>query len=162
NHRLNQTQSITYSPRFHFSKYTSSYDFNVWTGPNYIINTSSLQKLVNNSGYGYHTAANYNLHLPAKFFTGSDADLLYVGKTQAFNTEFKKFIWNAYVGRSFLNDESLKLLLKGNDLLNQNTGYSRSGDDNNFTQNTYNTIKRNFLFAITWDFSKFSKIPEKK
>jgi hypothetical protein len=162
NNLLNQARAFTYKPRFHFAKYTSNYGFNVWTGPNYTINTSSLQKQVNNNGFGYNTTVNYNIHLPAKFFIGSDADILYIAKTQAFDTDFRKFILNAYMGRSFLKDESLKLYLLGNDLLNQNTGYSRSGTANNFTQSSYTTIKRNFLFAITWDFSKFGKLPEKK
>ena len=44
--------------------------------------------------------------------------------------------------------------VKVNDLLNQNVGFSRDANANLITQSNYTTIKRYFMFTITYDFNK--------
>ena len=60
---------------------------------------------------------------------------------------------NANISRTFMKD-ALKATVSGNDLLNQNTGYNRTGSANVLTQERYTTIRRYFMFSLTWDFNK--------
>jgi hypothetical protein len=52
-----------------------------------------------------------------------------------------------------MKDESIKITLSGNDLLNQNKGYNRSGSAGILTQERYTAIKRYFMLSLTWDFN---------
>ena len=45
------------------------------------------------------------------------------------------------------------IAISGNDLLNQNTGYNRTGSANILTQERYTTIKRYFMLSLVWDFN---------
>ena len=44
--------------------------------------------------------------------------------------------------------------LWGNDLLNQNSGFSRNAQANLITQTTYNTLKRYYMLTINYEFTK--------
>ena len=46
--------------------------------------------------------------------------------------------------------------LWGNDLLNQNSGFSRNAQANLITQTTYNTLKRYFMLTINYEFTKMA------
>lgn len=154
NNQLNETKSFTYGASLRFSKYKQKkYDFWTGAGPTYTINSSSLQKNINNNGRGFNAYGGFNLYLPAKFQIGSDANYQYNAATQSFNQDFRRTTLNASITKSFMKDESLKLSISGNDLLNQNTGYSRTGSANILTQERYTTIKRYFMLSLVWDFN---------
>jgi len=61
---------------------------------------------------------------------------------------------NASLIKTFFKADNLKLSLSANDLLNQNSGFSRYAGASIITQTKYNTIKRYFMFSVTWDFNK--------
>jgi outer membrane receptor protein involved in Fe transport len=152
---LNTTNSNSYSAQLGISKYKQKkFDFYVSAGPGYTISGSSLQKSINNNGYTFNGYAYFNYYFPGKIQLSSDANYDYRGKTQAFEETFSKAIVNASINKTFLKQDNLKLSLAVNDLLNQNRGFDRSSYSGNITQNTYTTIKRYFLFSITWDFNK--------
>jgi hypothetical protein len=154
NGQLNETKSYTYSAQVRFSKYKQKkYDFWSGAGPTYTVNSSSLQPLVNNNGRGFNAYAGFNIYLPGKFEIGSDGEYLFNAKTQSFNEDFKRTTINANIGKKFLKDESLKLTISGNDLLNQNKGYNRTGSTNILTQERYTTIQRYFMLSLVWDFN---------
>ncbi|MDR6945299.1 outer membrane beta-barrel family protein [Mucilaginibacter pocheonensis] len=154
NGQLNETKSYTYSARLRFSKYKQKkYDFWSGAGPTYTINSSSLQRQVNNNGRGFNAYGGFNIYLPGKFEIGSDVDYVFNAKTQSFNEDFKRTTINANIGKKFFKDESLKLSLSGNDLLNQNTGYNRTGSTNILTQERYTAIRRYFMLSLVWDFN---------
>jgi len=154
NGQLNETKSYTYSAQVRFSKYKQKkYDFWSGAGPTYTVNSSSLQPLVNNNGRGFNAYAGFNIYLPGKFEIGSNGDYVFNAKTQSFNEDFKRTTINANIGKKFLKDESLKLSISGNDLLNQNKGYNRNGSTNILTQERYTTIQRYFMLSLVWDFN---------
>ncbi|MNC94881.1 hypothetical protein D3C83_118570 [compost metagenome] len=43
------------------------------------------------------------------------------------------------------------------DILNQNKGYQRNLNSYSFTETYYNTLKRFWLFSVTWNISKNGK-----
>jgi hypothetical protein len=154
NNQLNETKSYTYSAQLNFSKYKQKkYDFWTGAGPTYTINSSSLQPNINNNGRGFNAYGGFNIYLPGKFQIGSDANYQFNAKTQSFGEDFKRTTLNANIAKTFLKSESLKLSISGNDLLNQNTGYNRTGSANILTQERYTAIKRYFMLSLVWDFN---------
>lgn len=154
NGELNMTKNYTYNPRLSISKYKEKkFDFYLAAGPTYSINESSLQQ-INSNGWGFKADGGFNIYLPGKFQIGADDNYEYIAKTQSFNQDFRRFLVNAYIIKKFLKSENLKFTLWGNDLLNQNVGFSRNSSGNLITQNSYTTIKRYFMFSIAYDFTK--------
>lgn len=161
NNQLNKVISVEYTPMIEIAKNKADYNYKMTIGPNYLVNTSSLQQ-VNNNTKGFFTTMSYYTKLPHNFFMGSDLNYKFNAKNQVFDRDFEQVIINSYIGKSFLKNESLKLTFKANDLLNQNTGYYRNGTSDRFTESRNATIKRYFMFSATWDFAKFGKSPQKQ
>jgi hypothetical protein len=154
NNVLNETKSYSYSGSIRLSKYKEKkYDAWISAGPTYTINSSSLNTVLNNNGRGFNANGGFNIYLPGKFQIGSDGNYTYNAPTKSFPQDFKRFLLNANISRTFMKD-ALKATVSGNDLLNQNTGYNRTGSANVLTQERYTTIRRYFMFSLTWDFNK--------
>jgi len=68
--------------------------------------------------------------------------------------------WSATFSKTLLKEDALKLSLTCNNLLNEG-GFVRSNNGPTINQTTYNTIKRFFLFSVSWDFAHFPSIPVK-
>ncbi|MFS2189798.1 outer membrane beta-barrel family protein [Mucilaginibacter sp. Mucisp84] len=154
NNVLNETKSYSYSGSIRLSKYKEKkYDAWISAGPTYTINSSSLNTVLNNNGRGFNANGGFNVYLPGKFQIGSDGNYTYNAPTKSFPQDFRRFLLNANISRTFMKD-ALKATISGNDLLNQNTGYNRTGSANVLTQERYTTIRRYFMFSLTWDFNK--------
>jgi len=158
---LDMAKSHTYAAGLSFSKYVQKkYDFYIRGGPSYTFSSMSLQELSNNNAAGFTTNGSFNLYLPLNFGAGSSVNYNYTAQTQSFSAQYKT-IWNAYIYKTFLKDDKLKISLSANDLLNQNTNYTRGISGNTTTQTDTNGIKRFFMFSVTWDFTKFGTVPAK-
>ncbi|WP_374950538.1 outer membrane beta-barrel protein [Mucilaginibacter sp.] len=154
NSALNKTKSYSYSGQLSLSKYKEKkYQVYINAGPDYTVGQSSLQPLINNNGRGFAGDYYINFYLPGKFQISTDGQYQYKAATQSFGTDFHQTIINATVTKSFLKGDPLKLALRGNDLLNQNSGFTRSASANLITQNSYTTIRRYFMLSVIWDFS---------
>lgn len=163
NMELNKIQSATYSAQLYMYKFKEKkYDIYINFGPTYTTNESSIQKNINDNGWGYKGDGGVNFMIPLKFEIGSSGQYEYRAKTQSFNTDFHRFIWNATVSKKFLKSDGLKLSLAANDLLNQNVGFNRTASGNMIIQSNYTTIKRYFMASISWDFNKMGGSDTKK
>ncbi|SHF62916.1 outer membrane beta-barrel family protein [Pedobacter caeni] len=152
---LNNTKSNSYGGQLRLSKYKEKgYALSISAGPTYNTSESSLQKQLSNNGWGTKAEASFSFHLPGKLEIGTDGDYEYRAKTQTFNQEFERFIWNASISKKFFKEENLKLTASANDLLNQNVGFDRNSSNNRITQSNYTTIKRYFMLSLIWDFNK--------
>ncbi|WP_428329752.1 outer membrane beta-barrel protein [Mucilaginibacter sp.] len=155
NNDLNRTKYNNYAVQLRLSKYKENkYDFSASFGPNYTVSGSSLQSQINNNGRGFTSNDSFNIYLPGKFQIGSDVSYQFTAKTETFNQDFKRTLWNANISKTFLKANNLKASIAGNDLLNQNVGFSRSVSGNYISQNNYTTIKRYFMLSLIWDFNK--------
>ena len=155
NDKLNRTNYTVYTLQARFSKAKESvYEFNASLGPSYISSGSSLQQNINNNGRGFTGNGDFTFYLPGKFQLSSSANYQYNSKTKTFDQNFYKLIINASLNKLFLKEETLKLSLSGNDLLNQNTGFNRNVSANLITQSNYETIKRYFMISLSYDFNK--------
>ncbi len=163
NSALNKTLSSTYSGQLNFSKYKlKKYDFYISIGPAYNTSQSSLQKQINNNGWVVNSNFGTNWHLPGKIQIGANGSYLYQQKTQSFGQDFDRLLISTTLTKSFLKGENLKMVLSGNDLLNQNTGFSRRATSNMITQNSYTTIKRYAMFSVIYDLSQMGGAQPKK
>jgi len=152
---LNQTKNNSYGANLGLNKYKEKkYSFNVRFGPNYNTQQSSLNQNINNNGLGYNGSYYLTIYLPGKFQISSDAQYQYTAKTASFDQSFEQLLMNASLIKTFFKADNLKLSLSANDLLNQNSGFSRYAGASIITQTKYNTIKRYFMFSVTWDFNK--------
>lgn len=163
NNVLNESLSEKYSTTLSISRFKQKkmeLFFNI--GPAYIISQSSLQKQINNNGWGVDSYFSFLLHMPGKTQITSNANYLYQQKTQSFAEDFNRLIWNTTLTKNFLKAESLKLSLTGNDLFNQNIGFSRRATSNMISQNSYTTIKRYFLVSLSYDINHMGGTEPKK
>ncbi len=161
NGALDMGNSHTYSGQLSLQKYAQKkYDFSLNAGPSYTFSTMSLQPQANNNAAGFNSRGRFDLYLPLQFGAGSDINYNYTAKTQTFSAEYKT-IWNAYIYKTFTKDEKLKISLSVNDLLNQNTNFTRGVYGNTSTQTTTSGIKRFVMLSLLWDFTKFGTIPAK-
>ncbi|MFD2145047.1 outer membrane beta-barrel protein [Mucilaginibacter antarcticus] len=129
------------------------FDFWVNAGPSYSISKSTLQMFGNSNGRGFSTSGGASVYLPFKFKLSGDVDYTYTAPTATFGSDLRRTIVNANISKSFFKANALKLMVSGNDLLNQNVGFNRNAYGNMITQNTYTTIQRYFMFTVTWDFN---------
>lgn len=152
---LNQTKNYSYAVELGLSKYKEKkFDFSVSFKPSYNTQQSSLNKEINNNGLSYSGNGNFSVYLPAKFQFSTDARYSYTAKTVSFDQSFEQTIVNSSISKTFFKEDNLKLNLAVNDLLNQNTGFSRYASASTITQTKFNTIKRYFMFSVIWDFNK--------
>ncbi|HEY0670282.1 MAG TPA: outer membrane beta-barrel protein, partial [Sphingobacteriaceae bacterium] len=155
NSELNMTESYNFSGRLSLRQYKQKkYHFYVSMEPNYSRSQSSLQRQINNNGWGLNSNASFSFTFPGKVQVTSEGNYEFRQKTQSFNQDFDKLIWNTTINKKFFKEENLTFSLSGNDLLNQNVGFSRYASSNFITQNSYTSIKRYFMFSVIWDFNK--------
>jgi hypothetical protein len=57
------------------------------------------------------------------------------------------------VSKKFFKKGQLELKLTLYDILNQNTGYSRTARGNTISQESYNTIRRYGMLNVVWNFT---------
>jgi hypothetical protein len=163
NGALNKTQSYNYGISARLSKFKEKkYDVYIIAGPTFTRSQSSLLTSVNNNSTGFNARGGLDVYLPKKFQISADGNYEYQGKTISFNQDFQRLIINASLSKAFFKDESLKLVVSGNDLLNQNIGFNRSASSTYLTQSTYTTIRRYFMFSIVYDFNKMGGAAPKK
>jgi hypothetical protein len=163
NDALNRTQNYSFNPRIGINKYKEKkIELYISGGPVYTISRSSLQPKTNNNGTGFNAYGGFTIYLPGKFQIGSNNNYEYSPKTASFGTDFSKTIINASIVKTFLKNDNLKFTIWGNDLLNQNVGFSRTANSNMIVQNSYTTIKRYVMFTIDYEFTKMAGGAAKK
>jgi hypothetical protein len=166
---LKASNSAVYGGGIMINKYVQKkYGFNIQAGPTYNVSqTVATSKAdnspqINNNYGGFSARASFNVFLPGKFEFASDANYTYQAATSNFDEDRKRTIINANINRAFFKDNTLKLVLGVNDLLNQNVGFNTSTNGNIISQNYYTSIKRYFMVSVIWDFNKMGGAPVKK
>lgn len=157
NQSLNETYSFRLNPSLQISRFKDKFEFDLQFGPSYSVQEASIQKNMNNEGWGSSGYGSFKIILPKKITISSDARYTYSPKTASFNNSNEQFIINAELSKSFFKKNDLTLKVKGNDLLNQNKGFNRYASGNSITQTSYNTITRYYMFSLIWDFNKMGE-----
>ena len=161
NSELNKNINTRIGPQFSVSRYKDKLELSLNFGPSYNGQEVSLQKERSNKGWGTSGYGYFKIILPKKVTIQSDAQYTYTPASASFSTSFEQTIINASLTKSFFKKEELKAMIKVNDLLNQNSGFSRYASANIITQTSYNNINRYFMFSLIWDFNKMGGTPTK-
>ena len=130
------------------------YELGIYGSATYTQSVSSINSGVTTNYWTYDIRPNMDLFLPMKFQVHADLDYNIREKTPVFTSNNNVALLNTWIGKKFLKNDELLIKAIGNDLLNQNIGFSRTVNSNFISQNTYSTIKRYFMFSIVWNFNK--------
>jgi hypothetical protein len=157
NDSLNMSKNLVLNPSVNLGMYKEQkIQLGLNVGPTYTISQTSLQPNINNNGWGALGSIDGTIYLPGKFEVGTYSDYQYNAATASFHQNFSKFLLNLFITKNFLKDNRLSIELWGNDLLNQNSGFSRNAQANLVTQTTYNTLKRYYMLTINYNFTKMA------
>ncbi|HEX8461765.1 MAG TPA: outer membrane beta-barrel family protein [Segetibacter sp.] len=130
------------------------FDVNLNSQVMYNSSTSTVNKS-SKTNYYTHTHNLYvNVTLPYKFEVNSNVQAEFRQKTELFSGNNNVILWNAYIGRKFFKNDKGMISIRANDILNKNIGYSRTISSNILRENTSQTLRRYFLLAFTFNFSK--------
>lgn len=152
---LYETRSNNFSVGNNFRKVKEKkYDINIGHNVSYNFIKTTQQTASNNNGWSYSLNPNIDIFLPKGFQIHTDLNYEWRQKTETFNTDFNRTLWNAWVGKKFFKKENLLVKVSAFDLLNQNKGFDRRAWDNIFYQSYYTTIPRHFMLSVVWDFNK--------
>ena len=131
-------------------KYSFSYNYQY----NYNFSKSTVQSGLSTNYWTQSHNLYANITLPWKLELNSEINYNLRQKTAVFTSNNNVFLWNGYFGKRFLKNDKAIIKIQANDILNQNKGFSRDISSNTITERNYQTIRRYFLLAFTWNFSK--------
>lgn len=139
----------------------TTFDITYTFRPNYNLNESSIRSDVKTKYWIFEQQLDGSINLPLNIRIGTSVDWSIRQRLDQQDKNNNVFRWNAYISKSFLKDRSLVAKLYAYDLLDQNIGYTRTNNADYIAESTYNTIRRYFLFSVTWNFTKSgSKTPD--
>jgi hypothetical protein len=152
---LNKLETRYVSVGININKHLAKkYYFYISGGPKYNTYKNSLTTAVNNNGGSFKSNNGFQIQLPGKLEISSEIEYNRTNRTQVYSDNVDYFTMNSSVTKKFFKDDKLRFSVSGNDLFNQNRGFSRGGSDNLLTQSSYTTINRYLLFSLIWDFNK--------
>lgn len=151
----NRNNNLEGGPDFSFrydkdTTFDISYNFN----PAYHLNRSSIREDIRTEYWTFEQRLDGNLNLPLGIKLGTSVTWNIRQRLDPAERNNNVFRWNAYISKAMLKDRSLVAKCYVNDILDQNIGYNRTTNAEYIAENTYNTIRRYFLFSLTWNFTK--------
>jgi hypothetical protein len=154
NGELYDTKSVRITPRVNF---TYEYGELLTINPSYSFtyNESSFSNYTVNSASNFlHTfSLQTTTYWPKHVVFGNDFGYTYNSNiADGFKKDF--YLWNTSIGYNFLKDELL-FKVKVYDLLNQNTGTSRTISPTNVMSQENTVLKRYIMFSLTYKIGKF-------
>lgn len=154
-----QNVSNTYEVKGGFvlgSNINDKIDFTLRYMGSYNIVQNTLQTAANNNYYQHNANLRFNWQFWKGFVFNTELqNTLYAGIAQGYNQNI--FLWNAALGYKFLKDESLDVRLSVNDILNQNSGISRTIAETYIEDSKNRVLKRYLLLTVTYTIRSFKK-----
>lgn len=159
NDKANRNNSWSFSPSLSLS-YHKDTTLNIYYSfdPQYNSSVSEIRTDIKTQYWNFRQSLNGSLRLPFRFKIGTEIEWEFRQQLSADDRNNKVFLWNAWVSRSFLKDQSLVFKVYANDILNQNIGYSRVTTAEQISESNYNTIQRYLMLSLTWNFTKTGSV----
>ncbi len=131
------------------SNISEKIDFTISYMGTYNIVQNTLQTSSNNNYYQHNANVRFNWQFWKGFvFNTGLQNTLYAGVSQGYNQNI--FLWNAALGYKFLKDQSLDVRLSVNDILNQNSGITRSVTETYVEDSKSKVLQRYLLLTVTY------------
>lgn len=161
---INGQRNITESHGYSFGAYAGKqkeklYDNSISANATYTTSVSSIQQNTSIHYWTYNIRPDIDFFLPWKLQIHTDVDFIFRQKTSVFDKNNNVIFLNAWFGKKLLAGDALIIKISGNDILNQNIGFTRSVNTNYITENTYSTIQRYFMISAVWSFTKKGATP---
>lgn len=151
----NRTNNNSYGVNFGIYKFKEKkFDLNYSSSINYNTSTSTVNTSVKTNYYTHTHSVYLNLTLPHRFEFNTQVEGNFRQKTALFTANNNVVLWNAYIGKKFFKNDKGMISIRANDILDQNRGYQRYVNSNILREESYQTLRRYFLLAFTWNFSK--------
>ena len=154
----NITNTSSYGLRVTFDRYVEK-KFNFYVGPSFTWNHShaSVNSAANADYWQLDGWAEGRFTLPKNFEFSTDANYHAREKDPRFTARNNYTTWNASLIKRMFKDNKLELKLGVYDILDQNKGYQRNFNSYSFTETYYLTLRRFWLFTVTWNIAKNGK-----
>jgi len=139
------------------SNISEKIDFTISYTANYNVLRSSLQASADNAYFTHTGNVKFNwLFYKGFVFNTTLQNVLYTGiQPQGFNEDL--YLWNLALGYKFLKNKALDVRLSVNDVLNQNSGLSRTVSQAYVENDRTQVLKRYGLLTVTWTLRYFKK-----
>jgi hypothetical protein len=139
-------------------KYVADYySIRVSSNANYTYTVSS----VNTSAPTQFWTQNENFELSYFPFSGfevnTNGNYSWRQKTSVFDNNNSTFLWNAFIGKNFLQNR-LVIRVRINDILGENAGISRNFSGNTTSQTSSNIIGRYWMISASYRFIRHGKL----
>jgi hypothetical protein len=158
NNELNRDESYSTSGGFGFLKYINAkYNLRLYTNITYF----SDRNTVNPTIFTHYWSQSHFLECSVYPFHGLEistkARYNWQEKTDLFGKNISVLLWNTAVSQNFIKNQ-LTLRLSVNNLLNQQSGVTRTNLGNMNTQSTTNVIGRYWMLCVVLRFERQRKI----
>jgi hypothetical protein len=150
----NNIQSTTIGPRMVFD-YTREdrIDVELTVSLSFYSGRYSLQSALNTHYMRQNYGANVTGYLPWRISVHSEfTATVNTGRADGYNTTIP--LWNASIAKALLKNDRGEVKLGVTDLLNRNTGITRSINQGNILDEQYNVLRRYFLVSFTYSLNK--------
>jgi hypothetical protein len=149
----NDFGSMHFGPSVGYN-WTDHYNFNLNPEVGYNSSHASLQpdRSTNYFTFGGNLTGSVNLTKKLEF--SADAQVEVRQKIAAFAGTPDSWMINARLSQKIFKNNSGKIILSVNDLLNQNVGFNRNISSNFINEERYSRIARYFMLRFEWSFSK--------
>jgi hypothetical protein len=152
-----KTVSNTYAPTGSLvlsSNISEKIDFTISYNATYNVIKNTIQTSTNNNYFNHTANAKFNwLFWKGFVFNTSLQNSYYASGSQGFNQDI--FLWNLALGYKFHKNKSLDIRASVNDVLNQNTGISRTVSQTYIEDDRNLVLKRYLLLTVTWTLKYF-------
>jgi hypothetical protein len=149
---INNNNGYSLSLNFNYDKEKK---LNIMYRPSITYNSNNSSIAAASTDYfSYNNTLEASFQLPWKLEIGTDIDWDVRQRIAQFDRNNNAFLWNAYVSKKLLKNDQLEVRAAAFDILNQNIGYSRFGNNGNVTEQNYNVIQRYGMLSLIWNFTK--------
>ena len=151
---LSRNNASTIEGGFGIYKYVlGKYNFELNTNFVYFNQVSSINVSAPVHYWTQNHDAALTLYLIRGFELNTNATYTWQEKTSAFSSSTSVLLWNSYISRNFFH-KRLVAKFQFNNMLNQNSGISRSSSGNSNMQSSTNILGRYWMASVIYHFDK--------
>jgi hypothetical protein len=150
----NRIHSTTVGPRMSFDYSRDNIvDLELTASISLNSGSYSLQPALNTHYMRQNYGVNVTGYLPWRLSVHSEFNAIFnTGRTDGYNTTIP--LWNASVAKALLKNDRGEIKFGVMDLLNRNTGITRSINQGSIVDEQYNVLRRYFLLSFTYSLNK--------
>ena len=147
-----QVKSYLLSPSIGFNyNIEDKIDYGIDYSPQWNISAGSL--VGENIEYYSHEISGYiRIDITKRMKFNTEINIDQQNPQSDFDSKFERYLWNASLSQFLLKNKQLEIKLSVNDLLDNNKGFNRSVNSQEFSETKYNTIRRYTMLSLIYNF----------